>query len=75
MWVIVAAMSWTLFPKDTKPPSETARYTISYQGSNPWFDTGKVSKTTVRGHSAYKATRTALRESGQVVVAVKQRGR
>lgn len=68
-------MSWSLFPRESRTPSETARYTISYQAANPWFDTGRVSKTTVRGHTAYKATRQALRDSGQVIVGVTQRGR
>ena len=68
-------MGWTLFPKDRTTPSETARYTITYQTANPWFDTGKVHKTTVRGHSNLRATREAIRACGQVVVGVTQSGR
>jgi hypothetical protein len=69
-------MSWTLFPKETAKPSETARYRIEHQGGNAWFDEGHATKTPwIKGYANYKATRDALKSSGRVVVGVEQRGR
>lgn len=69
-------MSWSLFG-DRTPPSETARYTVTYTEFHPCVrpERRRSHKTTVTGHAAYKATAQAIRESGGTVVRVDQRGR